>query len=601
MHEDRTAFRGLTAFGRLGPDVSADAFASELSTVASRLQQDFPEVYPVDSGYTAVTVPLQEELTRQARSRLLILLGTTGLVLLITCANVANLTLARNIRRERELAVRAALGAGTRRILRQLVTETTLLALAGGAVGLLVAWLSLDLLAAFVARFTTRTDQIALDGWVLAFTLVVSTGAGLAFGMVPALAARADLSSTLKSSGGQSTDTARRLRSRNLLTVAQVAVSFMLLIGAGLLLSSFHRVQQIDPGFSGEQVMTAEVFPNWSRYRSPESQRQLFTGVIDRLAASPGVEAVAVANDFPMANEVGSQQRFVIEGRRYEDPDLRPELETRVVSDRYFDAIGVPLVEGRVFDVRDDHESRPVAVISRSLARRHWERGESPVERRISVDDGETWLTIVGVVADVREHGLEREAPDQMYRPFLQGGRPTRVLVRATVDPSTLGGEIRAAVHAVDPDQPVENVRTLEQARAGTLAPRRLTLALLALFAGVALLVCVTGIAGVVATSVSHRGREFGLRMALGASPTGVMATVMRDGLALVLAGLCVGMVGAFVFARVLSSLLFDTSPLDPLTFVVASAMLTTAALAACYVPARRAMRVDPIVALRTD
>ena len=436
---------------------------------------------------------------------------------------------------------------------------------------------------------------------MLAFTLVVSVGTGLAFGTLPALAARADLSSALKNGGGQSTDSGRRQRFRHGLTVAQVAVSFVLLIGAGLLMSSFHRAQRIDPGFRGRHVMTAEVFPNWSKYRSPESQRQLFTGVLDRLSASPGVEAVAVANDFPMANEVGSQQRFVIEGQSYEEPDLRPELETRVVSAGYFDTIGIPLLDGRVFDGRDDTASRAVAVISRSLAQRHWEAGESPIERRISVDDGETWVTIVGVVADVREHGLEREPPDQMYRPFLQGGRPTRVLARAVGDPTTLSGEILAAVHAVDPDQPVENFRTLEQARAGTLAPRRLTLALLALFAGVALLICVTGIAGAVATSVSQRGREFGLRIALGASPRTVLTAVMRTGLSLVLGGLVVGLVGALGFTRVLSTLLFETDPVDPLTFGVAAVVLTTAGLLACYVPARRAMRADPMVALRTD
>lgn len=600
MHENRTAFRGMTAFGRLKPEIPIGQFENELSVVASRLQDDFPETYPDDSGYGAVTIPLYDELTREARPMLLVLLATTVLVLLIASANVANLTLARMARREREFAVRAALGAGTRRIVRQLLTETTLLALAGGALGLVVAWLGIDMLEAFAALFTPRTSQIAIDAWVLVFTVGISVLTGVAFGLVPAIAARTDLSSALKEGGAQSTDTGHRHRFRSLLTVAQVAVSVMLLIGAGLLLTSFYRLQQVDPGFDAEHVLTAEVFPNWSKYRSRESQRQLFTGILDRLTTSPGVESAAVASSFPMASEVGAQQRFEIDGRRYEDPDLRPELESRVVSADYFKTVGIPLISGRVFNDLDDAETLPVAVVSRSLADREW-RESNPVDQRITLDNGETWLTIVGVVADVREHGLEHEPPDTLYRPFRQGGRPTRVLVRARTNPMALSNQVRDAVHAVDPDQPVENFRTLEQTRRGMLATRRLTMVLLGLFAALALIITVTGVAAVIATSVSQRTREFGLRLALGAEPGSVLTAVMHQGLSLVILGLVIGLAGALAFGRVLSSFLFNTDPIDPVTFVAVSVLLVVSALAACFLPARRAMGVDPMVALRSE
>ena len=602
MEEDRTAFRGMTAFGRLAPGVGVDRFGAELATVAARLQDDFPETYPADSGYTAVTLPLAAELTREARPTLLILLATTVLVLLIACANVANLTLARMSRRERELALRSALGAGRARLLRQLVTESSLLALAAGAFGLLVAWLSLDLLVAFAALFTTRTTEVGIDGWVLAFTLGLSLLTGIVFGSAPALTGRRDVAAALKEAGAQTTDTPARRRLRGLLTASQVAAAFVLLIATGLLLTSFYRLQQVDTGFDPENVLTAEVFPNWSKYTTAESRRQLFTDVLQRLQDRPGLSAAAVANGFPMASEVGQQQRFAIEGRTYEDPDLRPELETRVISPDYFATVGVPLLAGRTFTRLDDAETTPVAVVSRSLAERHWREGRSPLEQRITLDDGETWITLVGVVGDVRDHGLDREPPDQLYRPFLQGaGSPTRVLVRARTDPLALSGQVRAAVHAVDPEQPVENFRTLAATRAGTTAPRRLSAVLLALFAALALIITVTGIAAVIATSVSHRTREFGLRLALGAERTSILTMVLRQGLALVLTGLVIGAAAAVALSRSLSSFLFATEPTDAGVFVMVSLVFVATGLAACYLPARRAMGVDPLVALRDE
>ena len=602
MEQDRTAFRAMTAFGRLAPGVAVDSFGAELATVAGRLQRDHPDTYPDESGYTAVTIPLADELTRDARPTLLILLATAALVLLIGCANVANLTMARMSRRERELALRSALGAGRARLLRQLLTESSLLAAAAGAFGLLVAWLSLDLLVEFAARFTTRTTEVAVDGWVLAFTLGLSLLTGVAFGAAPAVAGRRDVAMALKEAGAQAIDTRARRRFRGVLTASQVAAAFVLLVAAGLLLTSLYRLQQVDAGFDAQRVLTAEVFPNWSKYTTPESRRQLFTDVLQRLQDRPGLSAAAVASGFPMASGVGQQRQFAIEGRTYEDPDLRPELETRVISPDYFATVGVPLLAGRTFSQLDDAATLPVAVISRSLAGRHWRDGGSPIGQRITLDDGETWLTIVGVAGDVRDHGLDREPPDQLYRPFLQGaGTPTRVLVRARADPLALSGQVRDAVHAVDPEQPVENFRTLEETRAGTTATRRLSVVLLGLFAALALVISVTGIAAVIATSVSQRTREFGLRLALGARRASILAMVMRQGLVLVLAGLAVGAAGAFALSRSLSSFLFETEPTDVGILAGVALVFVVTGLGACYLPARRAMAVDPLVALRDE
>ena len=463
----------------------------------------------------------------------------------------------------------------------------------------MIAWTGLDLLVSFAGLLTPKTSQIALDGWVLVFTLGLSIATGLAFGIVPALSARADVATALKEGGAQTTDTGGMHWFRNLLTVAQVAVSFMLLVGAGLLLASFYKLQQVDPGFRPENVLTAEVFPNWSKYRTPESRRQLFTGVLDRIERRPGVLAAA-ASDVPLAGQPAQQQAFEIEGRRYEDPDLRPELEVRVASPNYFETIGVGLESGRAFTNLDDEAGRGVAIISRSLARRQWPERD-PLGQRVTLNDGRDWLTIVGVVGDVRYGGLDNDPADVLYRPFLQVAGATRILVRARMDPLSLATEVREAVHDVDAEQPVERFSTLEQARTDTLATRRLTMILLAIFAALALLITVTGFAGVIATSVNQRTREFGVRMTLGAQPATLLRMVMRQGLTLVVTGLILGLAGAVGLSRVLANLLFDTMPTDPSTFAIVSLVLLVAALAACFLPARRTMQVDPMVALRTE
>ena len=602
INQNRRAFSALQVFGLLKPDASPQTAAAEVETVGQRFRQDYPNVYrPERTGFQARTAEVLTELTSNARPMLIILLGTTGLILLIACANVANLTLARMLRRDRELAMRSALGAGRSRLIRQLLTESTLVALAGGIVGLGFTWLTLDMLTTFIGRFTARTGEIEIDPWVLAFTLGVSIVTGLAFGTFPALASRVNLVTALKASGKGTGDIGRRRRVQSVLIVAQVAVSVVLLVAAGLLLSSFYKLQRVNPGFQGDRVLSAEIFGNFSKYPNPQSLRRLYVAVLERIEASPGVVSAAVTNGVPLAGVQPGQTRFEIRGVTYENPDLAPTADVRVASPRYFDTLGIPVRRGRVF-VDLDHEEAPSVVVVNESMVRYWQ-GRDPIGSEVSLNNGQTWSTVVGVVGDVKAFGLDREAVAQVYQPLRQagGGLQGRALVRMRGDPAAATAIIREAVHAVDPDVPIENVRTMEEIRNRSLATPRLTATLLSVFAALALLVTVTGITGVIATSVSQRTNEFGVRMALGARRGSVLAMVLTQGLLLVTCGLAVGLVASLAFVRGLQAYLYDTAPTDPLTFVLVAAAFLLAGVLAALGPAWRATRVDPMLALKAE
>ena len=597
---NRRAFAGLEVFGRLKPGASPERAAGEVAAVAERFKQDHPEVYRPATGFQARTADVLTELTAGARGLLLILLGTTGLVLLIACANVANLTLARMLRRDRELAMRAALGADRWRLVRQLLTESTLLALAGGVVGLLVAWTTVDMLTAFVGRFTDRTGEIGIDAGVLAFTVGVSLVTGLVFGTFPAFSSRVDLVATLKSGGKGAGGAGAPRRLQNTLIVAQVAVSVVLLVGAGLLLLSFYRLQGTDPGFRSDRVLSAEIFGNFTKYPDAPALRRLYTSILDRLEGTPGIVSAAVTNAVPLSGLQPGQVRFQIEGHTYDRPEDRPTADVRVASARYFDTLGIPLRSGRVFNDLDHDEAAPVAILNQSMVR-HW-NGRDPVGAQVSVDNGQTWLRIVGVVADMKAFGLDREAVAQIYRPLRQtGGIGGRVLIRTSGAPGSATAILRNAVHAVDADLPIENVRTLDELRDGALARPRLTAMLLTAFAALALLVTLAGITGVIATSVSQRTQEFGVRMALGASQHSVLRMVLRQGLLLVALGLAIGFAAAAALSRVLQSYLYQTAPDDPRAFLAVAAAFVVAGIVACLGPAWRATTVDPLTALRAE
>ena len=600
IDRNRRAFAALQVFGLLKPGVPPDAASTEVATVGERFKTDFPGIYRPESGFAARTANVLRELTAAARDMLMILFGTTGLVLLIACANVANLTLARMLNRDRELAMRAALGAGRSRLVRQLLTESALLGLGGGLVGILFAWSTLDMLTRFVGRFTTRTGEIAIEPRVLGFAVLVSVLTAVIFGMLPALSARIDLVNTLKSGARGLSEGARHGRLQRGLIVAQVAISVVLLVGAGLLLQSFYRLQRVDAGFRSDRVMSAEVFGNFSRYPDPQALRRLYTSMLDRLDGAPGVISAAVTNAVPLSGIQPGQTRFQIRGRTYDRPEARPTADVRVASTKYFEALSIPVRRGRVFTELDDENAAQVAVVNESMVR-HWD-GRDPVGANVSFDNGQSWVTIVGVVADVKAFGLDRDAVAQLYLPLRQnGGIAGRLLVRMSGDPSAATAIIRDAVHAVDPDLPIENVRTLEEARDALLARPRLTATLLGVFAGLALLVTLAGITGVVATSVSHRTQEFGIRMALGASRASVLRMVLGQGVLLVTLGLLIGMTAAVGFSRVLRAYLYQTAPTDPVTIGAVVVAFLAAGTLACLGPAVRATAADPIDALRAE
>ncbi len=599
---NRRAFGGLSVFGRVKEGHTHEEAAAAISTINKRFTADHAGVYRTDSsGFQATTVDVRSALTEGARDLLLILLGITSLVLLIACANVANLTLARMLGRDRELALRAALGAGRGRLIRQLLTESTLLATAGGVVGVVFAMATVGMLTTFVSRFTSRTGEVSVDLPVLAFTLLVSVVTGVLFGTLPALGTRVNLTTALKQGSNQAGDGSGRRRLQGALIVAQVAVSVVLLVGAGLLLASFYRLQQVDAGYRSNGVLSAQVYGNFSRYGNIDALRRLYLPILDRLDGQPGVVSAAITNAVPLAGSAPGTTRFDIDGRVTDDPDRRPTTDLRVASEKYFDTIGIPVVGGRAFAALDTAESLPVAVINRSMTR-YWD-GTDPVGTRISLNRGETWLTVVGVVGDVRQFGLAQETVAQIYVPLAQapnnfGGQ---VLVRTAGTPSGFAQLLRETVYAVDPNQPVENIQTLDDLRSEALAAPRLTATLLSVFAGLALLVTLAGIGGVIATSVTQRTREFGVRMALGASRGAVMAMVLRQGLTLVGIGLVLGIAAAAVGGRVLSAYLYQTTPRDPLIVGVVAVTFLGAAALACLAPARRATTVDPLIALRTE
>jgi predicted permease len=600
MAGERRAFSALQVFGRLKPGVTLERAGADVSTVASRFAREHPDVYPPSQGFGARVVGLLPELTREARPLLAMLLGATLIILALACANIASMTLARTLHRDRELALRVALGAGRRQLVAQLLSESVLLAVLGGAIGLVVAAGVLGGLTTFVGRFTPRVMDIAIDVPVLAFTLALSVLTGIAFGALPALLAGSEPASALKQAGAAANGGPSRLHLQHALVVAQVALSVVLLVGAGLLLTSFYRLQGVDAGYRSDRVLSAEVFGNFTHYQNADDFIRLYTPILAKLGQQPGVVSAAVASAVPLTARP-SLDPFRIEGVAGVEAERLPTADFMIVSDRYFDTLDVPLRRGRKFRDSDTKDSHPVVVISAAMAR-YW-TDRDPVGSRISYDNGETWSTVVGVVGDVRQFGLDRERVPQVYIPLAQTpfGLAGRVLVRTTGQPEGMARVIREAVRGLDPNLPIKNVSTLDEQRSQYLATPRLTALLLTIFAGVALVVTLTGLAGLIAMSVSQRTREFGLRMALGAQPGQIVRGVLARAALLVVCGLVLGISVAMFTSRALAAYLFATRPTDPATFGIVAVTFLAAGLMACLVPARRATRVDPMLALRSE
>ncbi|MBI2681183.1 MAG: ABC transporter permease [Candidatus Solibacter usitatus] len=606
--------RMLRVFGRLKPGVSIKQAQAEMDLITERLRRQYPGE---DAEMGALVQPLHEKVVGSIRPALLVLLGAVGCVLLIACANVANLLLARATGRQKEMAIRTAIGAGSGRIVRQLLTESMVLSLAGGAMGLLVAAWGVQALIAALSRTLTqgagiipRFQEIGIDLSVLGFTLALTLVTGIVFGLAPALqSTNLDLNGLLKDSAGPARGEIKfgGRRSRAMLVVAEVALAEVLLIGAGLLLHSFWRLQQVDPGFRAEHVLAAEVSVAGSGF--VERQLPFYTQLLQKLEAVPGVVSVGAINHLPLAGDIWTFD-FTVEGQPAPPPGQEPSAAYRIISPRYFETMGTPLLRGRGFDGHDVEGAPMVAIISDAMARRNWPN-QDPIGKRFRMgraDSTNPWLTVAGVARNVKQSEWAAEPGPELYLPYLQhpeyfSGRSSSYMtfvVRTSGDPAALSSAFRHEVAAFDRNLPVSNMATLEAVVSDAQWRPRFNMLLLSIFAATALALAVVGIFGVISYAVAQRTREIGIRMALGAKPGDVLALVVKQGLGLALAGVAIGLGAAAIVTRAMATMLYGISATDPMAFAGVSAVLIAAALAATYLPARRAAKVDPMVSLRT-
>ncbi|HKS27515.1 MAG TPA: ABC transporter permease [Pyrinomonadaceae bacterium] len=602
LSNDNAGLEYLTVMARLKPGVSIPQAQAELNTIADQLRQVFDTG---DSSVWGLTLRSYNELViGEIRPALFILLAAVAFVLLIACANVANLLLARAAVRQKEIAIRAAMGASRMRIVRQLLTESTLLSVAGGVLGLLLAVWGVDLLLKVNGNKLPRAHEIGLDVNVLLFTLGVSLLTGIFFGLAPAFqTSKTDLHETLKEGGRSGTGTAHR-GLRNLLVVAEMALTVVLLVGAGLLVRSFLRLEQVNPGFQPQNILAMQLSLPANKYPEAKQRDAFYQQMLAEVGSLPGVKSVGGVSVLPMGAG-GNSRTFTIEGREAPEGQQSPHGDSWAATSDYFKTMSIPLVKGRYFTEGDTAASPNVVIIDEELARKFFPN-EEPVGRRITYDDPTSpdakWREIVGVVGHVKSRGLEGETRPQFYFPYHQVTQAAMYLVVQTqAEPASMAGSVRGAIQKVDKDLPVFRVTTMERLVAESLAQRRFATFLLGVFASVALVLAVVGLYGVMSYSVTQRTREIGLRMALGASARDVLKMVVGQGMMLVVIGLGIGLVASFLLTRVMSSILFDISATDPLTFILISLLLVTVAFLASYIPARRAMRVDPMTALRYE
>jgi putative ABC transport system permease protein len=589
--------RFLQMVGRLRPGSDASAALSSADAVLARLATAYPAS---NAGWTRARVEtVRDSLVGPVKPALLVLLGTVALVLLVACANLANLLLARASAREREIAIRTALGAGHARLVRQLLTENLLLALLGGATGLALAGVGVKALVALSAGTIPRSDEVGLDLRVALFALFLSLLTVGIFGLAPALrAARSATGESLRE-GGRGGTARRGGRLRDGLVLAQTAVAMVLLVGAGLLINSFWRLVSVDPGFRPESVLVASFTIPMERYGSPADVKEYRSEVLRRVGEVPGVVAVGASTAQPLQGG-GEPMEFTIPGRSGDDAVLRPASGTLLVTSGYFKALGVPLLHGRTFDAADEAKGGPkVLVINRAAAGRYWP-GADPVGQTVHAGP-EAW-TVVGVVGDVRNEGLATEAEPALYFPLGRVARiVTTLFVRTSGEPGAAAAAVRDAIHAADPLQPIAELRPLRSAMADTVAQPRFFTLLLGLFGGLAMLLAALGLYGVVAYSVTRRTAEIGIRMALGARAADVVAMVVGRAAQPMVLGIALGAVGAWMLSRLMASMLFQVRPTDPATFAAAALLLAVVGLLASWIPARRAARIDPASALHEE
>ncbi|HEX5732214.1 MAG TPA: ABC transporter permease [Blastocatellia bacterium] len=591
----------INVVARLKPGVSVEQAEDDMARIAAGLASEHPRT---NQGTGVMLVPLPEQLVEHVRPALLVLLGAVGLVLIIACANVANLLLARGAERQKELAIRAALGAGRARLIRQLFTESLFLALLGGVCGILLASWGIDAILALSPAGLPRIDEVSIDARVIAFTFAVSIVTALTFGLAPAIQfSSPKLQQFLKEGGRTSTAGFGRRRLRHALVVSEIALALMLLVGAGLLVRSFIRLLQVDPGFTPDNVLSLQVFI-WDKYQTPQQRTAFFDEAFSRLSSLPGVQAVGAVTALPFNNEdtIDVDTTFTIDGKPAE-PGQQLTAYSTVASIDYFKVMGIHLKSGRFFNEYDRPGSPLVVLINEAMARRFWP-DEDPVGKRITVGSFGRPMSreIIGVVADVRHIGLDSDPRPEFFVPHLQnpfGGMA--IVVRTSSDPETLLPAAKDQIRAINKDQPFYSINTMEALVSRSLGERRFNLLLICAFATIALVLAGVGIYGLISFSISQRTHEIGVRMALGARARDITGMILGEGIALALAGIAAGVVGALVLTRLLKGFLFGVTPTDPVTFAVISALLVALALVASYVPARRATRVDPMVALRYE
>lgn len=607
----RRAVRMLPgAIARLKAGLTVQQAQLQLDALVAQLTSEFPNEYPGDAGWTVRLLPAREKLVGEVRTTLLILLGAVGVVLLIACVNLANLMLARSLARQREMAIRLALGAGRRRLILQLLNESLVLSLIGGAVALLMVSWGTELLLRLVPTTIPRLHEVGFNSGVLLFTFLVSLVTGILFGLVPAVqASRPDVLAGLKEGTAGAGFGGRSNRLRGLLVVTELALSLVLMIGAGLLLRSFWRVLEVNPGFNAQNVLMARIWlpvpnnPEMDPYRPPAKRVQFIKEVLRRVSALPGVQYAAIGggNGVPLIgphNSIG----VVIEDRA--DEAVLPLAQGAAVSSEYFSVLGTPLLDGRFFSDSDDTHTPPVVLVDQAMVKRFWP-DENPIGKRIKFgrrDSKGPWLSVVGVVGDIRTDGFDAPEQPHVYFSILQGpGYAMAVYVKTDGNPKMLTQALRQQVQAVDPGLPVFGEKTMEDVVSASLAERRFAMQLVIAFGVVALLLAGVGIYGVMSYSVNQRTREIGIRLALGANARDIMGWVLKQGMGLTVAGVAVGLVGAFALTRLLGGLLFGVAPTDAITYAAVPLLLAFVALVACYIPARRSTKVDPMVALRYE
>lgn len=601
MINDRD-MRMITAYARLKPGVTLRQAQTELAAITGRMAVAYPKSYSGWTGLTAVALPVKQELTHDARPTFLALLGASGLVLLLACANLANLALSRQLRRSREVAIRMATGASTWHVIRQMLSESLLVALAGAAVGIAIASVGSKLLITYAARLTPLAGEIHLDSAVLGFGIGSALISGLLFAALPAYVATRTRLTALNEAGDRSAGSDHGTRMRTLLVTTQVALSFVLLICAGLMMRTLYNLLSVDPGFRPAQVLSMQLSVNWTKYKKDVDKANYFHEILARTEGTTGVQAASISWLAPLnANMAAINGQVKIDGQTSSNGAPAPIVDFETASPDYFRVLDIPVLSGRAFADSDSATSPKVLIVNARMARHYWPN-QNPIGHRIKPGDSKDWWTVVGVVGDVHEYGLDKQPDDTVYIPLDQNPiQNAHLLVRTLGYPLRLANQLTAMIHQIDPQQPVTQIRTLDQMRNEQLGTPRVTAMLLTIFAIVALFITIVGVSGTLALSVARRSKEIAIRIALGASKENILRDVLSQGMTPVIIGVCAGALASFFATRAMTQMIFGLKPDDPLTFLGIAALFLIVALVSCTLPARRAVTIDPIKALRTE